>query len=320
MASKSLASKKGALAVKKDLMGEQTKDNSLAKEFFSQVNCFHDLDNWYNNYEIEQLLVQQKEHDLLMLKKKVSYDRSLCRFNPSGASKCARELFFKITNVEGDNSEYYPYHKRWTRNAEAVHEATQRDLLYMEKMLDNPAFTVARVHEVLGDVEEERKNLPAWEKNLLSWKKFTHKGEHFLLNGMMDGVLKHQPDGKLIGFEFKTKSTTIATVGTFKMKDVQDSHRQQCVSYSCLFFGDVYEDRTDSFIVMYESLAKDGWTKGAEARDDFRTFQVEVTLEDRMELLDKFAEVAKMVRENQLPEMEEDKCFFCPYKAICKGE
>ena len=321
MATKSLVSKKGALKVKEDVLGGAELDNTLAKEFYMQVNDLHNLDGFYGDYELESLLLKQKQWELSLIKKKPTYDTKIVRFNPSGASKCQRELFFKMTGVEGDFSELFPYHKRWTRNAEAVHQFFQRDMLYMEKVLNNPLFTVARVQDVLGDdIEEARKNLPAWEKNLLSWKEFDHNGEKFLINGMMDGVLKYQPEDKLVGFEFKTKSTTIATVGTYKMKDVQESHRQQCVSYSCLFFGDPYEDRTDSFVVMYESLAKDGWTKGAEAREDFRTFQVNVTRDDRMTLLDKFSEVAKMVRENNLPDMEEDKCFFCPFKEICKGE
>lgn len=316
----SLVSKIGAKKVKESIIGQEIEQDHLARQFYQQVNDYHDLDRVWADVKLEKILLKQKELEVASITKKPTYDTTMVRFNPSGASKCERELFFKMTGADPDTSELFPYHKRWTRNAEAVHEAMQRDLLYMGEKLDNPLFKVVQVKDVLGDVAGDRADLPAWEQNLLTAKEFTHNGETFLINGMMDGVLNYVPEDKMVGFEFKTKSTTIATVGTFKMKGVQDSHRMQCVCYSCLFFGDEYEDRTDTFIVMYESLAKDGWTKGAEARTDFRTFQINVTKEDRMELLDKFANVTRMVRENELPEGEDDKCFFCPFKSICQGE
>lgn len=316
----SLVSKKGAKKVKESVLGQDETQDQLAREFFQQVNDYHDMDKVWDDPKIEKLLLKQKAWEVASLTKKPSYDTKMVRFNPSGASKCERELFFKMTGVEPDLSELFPYHKRWLRNAEAVHQAMQRDLLYMGEKLENPLFKVVQVQDVLGEVEEAKATLPAWEQNLLTAKEFTHNGETFLINGMMDGVLKYVPEDKLVGFEFKTKSTTIATVGTYKMKGVQDSHRSQCICYSCLFFGDPYEERTDTFIVMYESLAKDGWMKGIEARDDFRTFQINVTKEDRLQLLDKFANVTKMIRKNELPEADTDKCFFCPFKSFCQGD
>lgn len=68
---------------------------------------------------------------------------------------------------------------------------------------------------------------------------------------------------------------------------------------------------------MYESLAKDNWNKGADAKPDFRTFYYKVTDEDRQELLNKLANVAKSVKENLVPAADFDKCLFCPYKTIC---
>lgn len=317
----SLVSKKGAMQVKESVFGQDVAQDQMAREFFQQVNDYHGLDRVFDDQKLERILLQQRMLEVESITKKPSYDTSMTRFNPSGASKCERELFFKMTGVDPDESELCPYHKRWTRNAEAVHQAMQRDLLYMGEKLESPLFKVVKVQDVLGEgADQERAMLPAWEQNLLTAKEFTHNGETFLINGMMDGVLNYIPDGKLVGFEFKTKSTTIATVGTYKMKGVQDSHRLQCVCYSCLFFGDVHEDRTDTFIVMYESLAKDGWMKGVEARDDFRVFQINVTKEDRLMLLDKFAKVTKMIRENNLPEADSDKCFFCAYKSVCQGE
>ena len=127
---------------------------------------------------------------------------------------------------------------------------------------------------------------------------------------MMDGILDYNPEGIKVGFEFKTKSTTIAAVGEYKMKDAQDGHKTQCVAYS-LIFG------LTEFILMYESLAKDNWTAGNEAKSDIRTFYLNVTEKDRTELLDKFAAVVADVKKDKLPKGDTDKCFFCEYKDIC---
>ena len=81
--------------------------------------------------------------------------------------------------------------------------------------------------------------------------------------------------------------------------------------------GNPYENRTDVSILYYESLAKDGWTKGAEARSDIRTFQVNVDKEMRVELLDKFSNVTRSIREKQIPVSEPESCLFCNYKNSC---
>ena len=171
----------------------------------------------------------------------------------------------------------------------------------MEKVLDNPRFTVKRLES----------GLPAWERNIHTYKEITHNGQTFIISGMCDGLLVDNKTGKTVIFEFKTKSTTIAAVGSYKMKDIQEGHKLQGICYSILFMGDPYEDRDDEEVFLYESLAKDGWNKGEEARSDVRTFQLKITLADRMAILDKFAEVVALKEE---PEHADCDNFFCPYK------
>ncbi|GAA0121455.1 hypothetical protein UT300018_07710 [Clostridium faecium] len=74
----------------------------------------------------------------------------------------------------------------------------------------------------------------------------------------------------------------------------------QAVAYSILF-------GVDECILTYESVAKDGWNKGAEAKVDLRTFYIKVTEADRLALLDRFSEIAKQFYNKQLPGKEE-KC------------
>ncbi|MCG4775134.1 hypothetical protein L0O83_18780, partial [Lawsonibacter sp. DFI.5.51] len=73
----------------------------------------------------------------------------------------------------------------------------------MEKMLPNAPFVVAKTPE----------GLPKWEQNIKTFKVLEHNGETFGLYGMSDGISFHKEENKEVGFEFKTKSTTIGAVG-----------------------------------------------------------------------------------------------------------
>lgn len=296
-----LVSKKKAKKVKYSFFGIDGADDSLARALYQQVQDYHKVQWQPTLKSVEAILLKQAEHDYSMIDKESTYPKDLPKFNPSGASKCDYELYMKINGEYVPPLDLQPYHTRWTRNATAIHETTQRDLLYMGELLEHPRFKVKMTED----------GLPYWERNILKWEQFEHNGQKFIINGMMDGMLIDQETGEQVGFEFKTKSTTIAAVGTYMMKDVNEGHKQQAIVYSCLFFGDPYEERTDTVLFMYESLAKDGWTKGTEAREDFRTFQVVIDKEMRMELLDKFARVSAMT---EPPEHDDCDSFFCPFK------
>lgn len=293
-------SKGNAKKLQKIAIGEcSPRGHELAGALFHQFNEFHAKDVRQDN-DIERLLLKQKELELELPDPYKAIPKGYTIFSPSSVSKCPRELFYKAVKQTKDEKAMYPYQRRWTRNGSAVHEYTQRDLLYMEKTLENPKFVVTR----------DENGLPNWESNMKKHVMIEHNGEKFALFGMMDGILEYTPDGSKVGFEFKTKSTTIAAVGTFKMKDAQEGHKQQTVAYSLLF-------GVDEFIIMYESVAKDNWTANAEARSDIRTFYNKVTAEDKRVLLDKLATVNKHIREGRLPEGDLSKCIFCPYKNTC---
>lgn len=295
-----LFNRQGAERLKRRVMEQDTeRGQRLSGALYNQMNELHTKD-FYNDYDIESLLLKQKQHDLEQIKNFRRLPEGLMVFSPSSASACGRGLFFKSNKEVKDEVQRFPFQRRWTRNSSAVHEAVQRDLLYSEKILNNPVFKVHRLEN----------GLPAWEQNIKTVKEIEHNGVKFALNGMCDGILEYQPDGSKVLFEFKTKSTTIATVGTFKMKGVQDEHRIQAVAYSIMF-------GVDEVIFMYESVAKDNWNKGEEARVDIRTFYVHITQEDRNALLDRLSEIAKQYYKNILPKKETDKCFFCVYKEAC---
>jgi CRISPR/Cas system-associated exonuclease Cas4 (RecB family) len=285
----SLISKKGAEDLKEQVI-EGRRGRELTRVIISHLDELHSLDLPVD-FEIEKLLL---DDGLAALGKdnSLNFEKGLVTFTPSSASKCERELYYKAKHAGRDEQSFYPYQRRWTRNGSAVHGAVQRDLLYAEKYLVSPKFKVQRT----------RTGSPAWERNLRHVRKFDH-----------NGVRVYTLDDSKIGFEFKTKSTTITAIGSYKLKNAQQSHKEQCIAYSLLF-------GLNEFILLYESLAKDNWTKGAEAKPDLRAFYLEVTNEDRETMLDKFAGVAKLVRSGDLPGANTDKCIFCPYKDRCSDE
>lgn len=292
-------SKEKAVKQKSKHLALDLEDRELADALLEQITEFHSLNRVPQDKEIEELLLRQKQLEINRIG--VSTETQLPKFSPSGASKCDLELYRIANKQQVPELKTQPYHVRQTRNASAAHEATQRDLLYMEKVLDNPRFTVMR--NELG--------LPMWESNLYKQLELNHRGQKFILSGMCDGILIDSTTGEQVIFEYKTKSTTIAAVGDYKMKGIADYHKLQGVCYSIMFCGDPYEDRDDKEIFLYESMAKDFWTKGEDARLDIRTFQQSITLQDRMAVLDRFADIVAMTEE---PEHTDCDVFFCPLK------
>ena len=309
----SLVNRKAAQAVKQEALVSYT--GRIASAFYCMMNNFHSLDV-YDDYMIEKLLLRQQELDVEGIKNREPRRADIVTFNPSSAGKCPRELYFKNNGTEDNGLNLYPYNKRWSSNGTAVHSRIQRDLLYAEKYMEDNPFKVAQAYDVLGACcKYERCMLPAWENNIFTTREFEHNGIKFAIRGMADGFLWYGE--KLVNLEIKTKSTTVAAVGTYKMKETMEHHVMQCVCYSLLFHEDPYEDRVDTSILFYESLAKDNWSKGADARPDIRAFQVNVTKEMRVELLDKFAMVVDCINRGVPPYADTSKCLFCPFKEAC---
>jgi hypothetical protein len=290
----SLVNRSGAKQLREYVITENPRGDELAKAITGHFNAMHSV-NFPVDPELEKLIDGNGAEDYAPVK----LEKGVVTFSPSSAFKCERELFYKA-NHASNVTIIHPYQKRWLRNASAVHAATQRDLLYAEKHLEKPLFGVMKTAE----------GLPAWERNIQRVRQFTRDGIRFQIYGMMDGVLQYMRDKSLIGLEFKTKSTTIASIGPYKMKETQPAHREQCTGYSMLF-------DLEEFLVVYESLAKDNWNKGEEARPDLRAFCITVADWERERLLDKFARVARHVYESTVPTPDYSKCLFCPYRVIC---
>lgn len=285
MTNKSLIIDRGE-DLRQDAQRNKGRGKELADAMLNHLERFHTFNEIRDDDIDEEIL--ENELEAIRNPKKPNFERGLVTFSPSSVSKTDRELYYKALKYPKDEKIFLPYQRRWVRNGSAIHDAVQKDLLYAEQHLQNPAFKVDRMED----------GTPKWEHFLKDVKQLEHDGKRFQLFGMMDGILEYK-DGSKIGFEFKTKSTTIAAVGDYLMKDAQDSHKQQAIAYSLLF-------GIDEFIFLYESVAKDGWLKGTDAKDDLRAFYFKPTETQKRELLDKFARVVDHVERRDIPDAVQD--------------
>lgn len=283
-----------SLFKKVDLVNE-SENAKIGRDFTKHINDIHKVD-YFPTKEKEELLLRQQQHFIDSMGNVTP--RPCVTFSPSGVSKCPYELYLKGLGYIPESYKF-PYHRRWTRNASAVHEYMQKDLLYAEDILINSKFKVKRLDN----------GLPAWEHNLKTLVKYEYNGCELALSGMMDGILLY--GDREIGFEYKTKSTTLAAVGDYKLKEIDPSHKLQATAYS-LMFG------LDTYIFMYESLAKDGWTKNELAKPDFKVFVHTVTEEDRLALLDKLSQVVHSIEGDLVVDKDYGKCLFCQFKKLCQ--
>lgn len=289
---------------------KETSERILDKyesDFVCELDLIHST-SYFPKYEPEEILLRQKKYELWRMRKENRFKvpEGFIKFTPSSASKAKRDLFYKALKVPEDEGINAPFNNRWTRNSSAIHEAVQRDLLYAPYLLDNPAFTIQMVEK------EGFGLLPAWEKNIESYKVYEYAGKKFVISGMMDGILTHEETGETFGFEFKTKSNDSWQV--HKMKKPAEHHVQQCVAYSLLFETPEGEPIND-YLITYEAVAKDKWLSGSSALKDIKVFHVHVTEKQKQSLLKKFAEVVEYVENGELPPIEKSKIAYSSYKS-----
>mgnify|MGYP001109183432 CR=1 FL=1 len=280
---------------------EQKKNEARGEELIQAFSKqFEDINSkdYFDVLEVEELLLKEQAHAIEVMKTKKTYPTDIPRFSPSSSDKCERELYFKANKAKKDEQTSYPFQNRWTRNSTSIHGAMQRQLLESEVILETPEFKVVRLDS----------GLPAWEKNIEGWKVIEHNNQKFVVFGMCDGVLQYQKDGSKVGFEYKTKSNSVAQIK--QIKEPQPSHKMQTVAYSILF-------EVDEWLTVYEAVAKDKWSTNENARPDFKVFYNKVTEADKTALLDKWAKVAADIEAKKVSKPNTSKCLFCPFKTVC---
>lgn len=218
-------------------------------------------------------------------------------FSTKDATTCGRAVAFQHYQWTSEPLTPDSYQKRWMRNHIAIREAFQHDLWQAQKWVPHGEFRL--VFHPKGD--------PFWGRNSLMVQTYAD----FDLYGTCDAMVKHVPSGEQLGVLFQTKATGLGEVSPKKMQHPMSVHRARCVANAILF-------GISEFFVIYESTTKDKWGKAADAKSDFRVFQVSVTQEDQDELTARLQKLAEDLKRQVLPAPEFDKCTFCTYQMSCQ--
>ena len=276
----------------------------IAQEFADFLNEWHSyrepyddqLDAWLHS---EYAKIKQKRNFI---------DWNSIYFSPSSANSCDRELYVKALKMERDDDDVKPWQRRWTALGTAVGDWLQREILLAERHFTKltgkePPFVMARTSE----------GQPFFEDFVHGQYFFEHDGEKFSIIGTCDGVLIHQPTGKRIGLEIKSKQTGANETSPAKLKAPKDDHMAQVTCYSLMY--DV-----DDYLIIYVNTSKKSWFMDDDEfanSPDFRVFGVQVTDEMKRRVLDKFAGVARAVRTKTPPPLNLEKFTFNNFKRSC---
>ena len=277
------------------------------------------FDTWHSLGEVWDDALDSEIHEnevLIRNDYKKEFDFWIKRFAPSSANSDARELYLKLLGAKRDKDGQQPHQGRWTRMGTALGDTLQRDLLFIEKHYrkqtgKQPAF-IPTYEELTDKNGENPRFFPRWEKFAQTLTKLEHNGEHIEILGQPDGILRHK-SGKLVGLEIKSKQTTSAQTSFYSLREPKKDHFKQVVVYSIMY-------GIDDFIICYGNLSKKGWDMKKEDYDktpDLRAFHVQVTEQDRRDVLDYFAEIARAVRLREMPPMDIRKWTFNNYKKAC---
>lgn len=219
----------------------------------------------------------------------------------------------KVRKERRDQRYMQPHQGRWVRHGTAIGDSLQRDLLFIEKHYadivgEKPSFVFERTEDGYPAFED-------FKKALVKVEAPDDNGElqAFNLFGKPDGIMKHVATGNTLGLEIKSKQTTAAQTGHFKMKEPKEDHVKQCVAYSVMY-------GVDDFIITYINGSKKNWVLTEEEyakNPDIRAFHVRITEEDRQELLSFFAEIVRRAKEGDPPKLALDKWNFNGYKTAC---
>jgi CRISPR/Cas system-associated exonuclease Cas4 (RecB family) len=223
----------------------------------------------------------------------VRYPRNEIKFSPSQLAQCNRAIFYANSNAKADPHEpQVGWRSRIPRNGEGVHECCQKDLRVMHKKLTDNNFPC-------------RFKMVETEKVLR--RTFNVDGAKVTLSGRCDGILVDTETGQMIVWEYKTKDKLSNLT---KIKD-PSCYILQCIAYAAVL--DIYD-----VIIHIETLQKPSW--GRVDAKDTKYFHVQVTRKQCQEMLERLAKIVRAVEAGIPPKREPDKCLFCSYKTVCKGE
>ena len=275
---------------------ELTFAEKIADEFTTMLNEWHSQPETWDN-EIDKQIHKWYSNPPQVFPKRPY-------FSPSAATACPRELYEKGIGSKRDIQGQPPYQKRWTQIGTAIGDMIQRDILFIEKHMEGAKFRFLRNGRGEPMFEEFAKvNVPIELDD----------GTLFYLYGTPDGIMEYTAeDGQKyrVGLEIKSKQTTAARTSLYSMRAPEEKHVAQCHGYSIMYDVDYY-------IILYVNCAKKAWNmsdEDFEKTPDIRAFGVEITQHDRNALVERLADVQRMINAKTPPMPDLTKWTFNSFK------
>ncbi|MFZ4454281.1 hypothetical protein [Salibacterium aidingense] len=277
----------------------------MAADFHAMIDNWHAVQPPFDD-DLNALILRQQVD---MFEKPTDFSfMKVPYFSPSSVGGCPRENYMRLKKAKKDVQDDLPFRGRWRRMGEKFGEMLQTDLLFIEKHYEKklgepPAFVPERTDE----------GYPAWEDFVGKLAKIEHNGTDVYLNGKPDGILRHVPTDQRVGLEIKTKQSTAAMTGHYKMSGPDDKHVQQCTVYALMY-------DLSQFLLVYGNLSKKSFMmtqEDYEANPDLRVFHIEITDEMKTELLDELADIVRKVESGTPPALSLEGWLFNNFKTAC---
>lgn len=207
-----------------------------------------------------------------------------------------------------DSRDMQAHQARWVQIGTAVGDIVQMNVLMMEKhyerlLGEKPSFRFERLES--GE--------PNFEQFSTKYVTTTYKDETFAFGGSVDGVLIYtDEDGNetRIGLEVKSKQGSPAKTSAFSMRWADQKHQAQTTAYAMLH-------DLDKYMIVYVNCAHQGWNLTPEQYDktpDVRVFGFDFTEDDKLKVLEHFAEATRCGRTGEMPLPKSSGWLFNSYK------
>lgn len=305
-------------------INEMERGEEIEREFMAQLDAYYSspASSFYDS-KLERKFYEQK---LRHLGYTPYPDDGLINFGASGTDKCDLEVYYRNQKIKPEKSDDLPFRGRQRRLGTAVIDFVQLDIIHMPLRLGKAAkFRFKETNKGEFGFEDA-----AQKRKVFSVKMDDGYSCEFAITCKPDGIMEY--GGSTLIFEYKTRATGIKTMNSrLDFQGADPNHVRQVVAES-LVYG------IDEAIILYESAQKPSWysdeenksvTKGNKTwKDgypvkDMRCFYIYVTDEMKSQLLHDLASQARLVYENQKPQVTVDmtsKCGFCSFRNHCRED
>lgn len=258
----------------------------VADKFKSQMDAFH-----RKNLSTDPIMLEWHRNFADILEKGVEKPPVKKWIRPSMVGSDEQAVWMHLHGYKPDDyildEPQDEVHTRWQAIGTAVGDVWQQQVLAAEYWTKKGKAEVEFAFERLDlsdGISDKLKNVPAFEEFARKYVEL----DGVPVWGTCDGILNyndrtspHRYEGYgvpvRIGFEVKSKQTTNASTGHYKMKTYEEKHKKQTLTYALMY-------NLDYYFILYQNCSKKGWTQDEETKTkypDVRIFGVYISEKDK---------------------------------------